>query len=293
MRDIITTLLLAATAMTAATAEVLGGPASSRGAETRPSRPLLGRLPPRDRMALLISRLPKYYANVEGASEFKQAAAGEFGPAQVKWLCGLPRDRGKHWGAWWHEVLPLLYTARAMPKASQEVKDLVRDASNRACDRIWRLRTKTDGPTCTVRETEWSCVVGALKYFGDPGLLTPAFWRTLQAQNFRDGGVLAVHATPAVLKKLQSYEGTDLWENEALREKIENFIGNVKLMLAFPQLKEVSAKYLLTVLYDLSQIEEPGRKAWLERRLETVRKTQEADKKHALQEAASQPATET
>lgn len=271
-------------------AAALGDFASPLQVDTRPSQPELERLPPRDRIAVLISRLPKHYANVEGTPEFKQVAAGQLGLAQVKWLCSLPRDKGQPWAGWWHDVLPLLYTARAMPKASREVKDFVRDASDRACDRIRRPRTKADAWASGVRKSEWSCVVGALCHFGDPGLLTPAFWRTLEAQDFRDGGVLAVHGDEAVARKLEGIKA-QLASNERLAAHVGALARRVRLAVEHPQIKQVTPRYLYSALEHLAQIPRGMRKAWIARHIASMRKRLAEDERDLKKWLAEHPPT--
>lgn len=118
------------------------------------------------------------------------------------------------------------------------------------------------------RQVAWNGVCCALRTVGDADLLTDEFWKAMESLEWRDAGAVACLADADVLKKLKSYRGSAVWENAASRERISRLINYSTLLIANPEIKEVTPGLEPVLMDMLGRMDPKNRRAWLQREIQ-------------------------
>ncbi len=239
------------------------------------------------RLVLLRSYLVEYSRGKREQKKLEELKVDNLTHEDISWLCGLlsqePSQRNITYyrrKTYLEYFLAVVYRTSASP----EIKEAVQDAFDLQYYAVVTLKGTTDGSELKRMASLWSSLLGALVRFGSADLLSPLFWEALEAEGFRAGSVLLVHASPNVLARLQGYKDKPVWKRMKLRKKIERLIRDVKIMLEYPALKELSPKYLKLVVRKLPKSLRPERREkLLEQHLKVFKECMERDKQAALE----------
>lgn len=262
-----------------------------RDRSIRRKRLLARMLPANERFTVLASLVATAYKDSKDVEQILHIPPTKMSSDQMNWLRGLLNTDMAPWNSSRHDILALLYTVRSLDHTTSKVKEIVLQASDDECDRIWQLRTKKRGPDIAVRESAWTSLIDVIACYGDQDMLTPSFWRTLESQGFRDGGTLALYANTQSLQKLKDIRKKLEEKNEQITAKLDSLIGNMQLAMEYPEVKQVGPMDLRLALHDLSQIPADGRKKWVSERVEKARVQITEERQRLEKELASQPST--
>lgn len=239
------------------------------------------------RLVLLRSYLVEYCRSKPEQKKLEELKVDNLTHEDISWLCGLLSQEPSQ--------LEMMYLRRKQyleyflavvyrTSASPEIKKAVQDAFDMEYSAVVKLKGATGGAGYKLRAALWSQLLSTLVFFGSADLLSPLFWETLEAEGFREGKVLLVHASPDVLARLQGYKDKPAWKDPKLRKRIERLIRDVKIMLEYPALKELSPKYLKLVVRKLPKSLRPERREkLLEKHLKMFKECMERDKQAALE----------
>lgn len=208
----------------------------------------------------------------------------------VKWIVNsIAISRGRY--KW--EPLALL-AAIYDAKTNAEVKALIMGEYDRTYSRVVALTDGRDAAgtgTWKTREALWSAVLTSLENFGHEDLLTQKFWSAVVAENYRVDSILFVYASPRVLERLERTL-RDMQQEDPMREEVEQLRDKVRLVVKYPELKTLKARFLWQVLGDLSQVSDEQQKAWLVQRMKVVRLQMDKEARLVGKAATTKPANE-
>ncbi len=241
-----------------------------------------------ERLVLLRSYLVEYYRGKREQKKLEELKVDSLTHEDISWLCGLlSQEPSQRYLTWRRGKQYLEYFLAVVYKtsASPEIKKAVQDAFDMEYSAVVKLKGATGGAEIKQRAALWSQLLSTLVFLGSADLLSPLFWEALEAEGFRAGSVLLVHASPEVLARLQGYKDKPVWKDPKLRKRIESLIRDVTIMLEYPALKELSPKYFKLVVRELSRTRRPERRRekLLEQRLKEFKECMERDKQAALE----------
>jgi len=128
------------------------------------------------------------------------------------------------------------------------------------------------------RVGRWGELTDAIDYFGCRELFTEAFWKALQANDFRYGIILAMHGDKDTLNRLRKIREELKPGNDEKTQRLGEIISNLELALEYPALRQVTAKFFRSDLEDLPQVSVRNRQKWVAARVEMRRQQIEAEK---------------
>lgn len=244
---------------------------------------------PEERLAHLPGDILK---GIQPGGQYQEAAkvlkAQRLTEEAVKWLGkhiadGPERQRD--------DCLALLASIYATA-TNAEVKTLVKEEYDNLYSRVASM---ADGPdrvvTWKVRESLWSTILWNLESAGHEDLLTPKFWSAVEAEEYRVGDVLFVHANPGVLQRLEQAL-TSVEQNAPMKDKVKQLRDRVRLVTEYPELKTIRAGLMLPVLDSLVQVGPNQRRPWLSLHMKDMRVAMDREKELLRGDISSAPATQ-
>lgn len=208
----------------------------------------------------------------------------------VEWLCSLCRQgRGARGGQRREYVLYLL-AILGRTSDSPAVGKAIRDVFDKFYVEVADKMRTAHGFEVREPGMLWGDLISAIGKYGESELLTPAFWKAAEAVKFMYfSHIIRRQASPEMFEKLNSYKETPLWKDERLRERLEKFITEVRIVLDYPEVRTVPQKYYGRLVRHLADMEPKRREKELKRWLAMIRRWVEKEEKEKAADSTSKP----